>query len=960
MSYAPPAVRAVRLSAVFSSWAMLCALGAAPPPAYAAPAPAPASPASAAAAVGPAASGPAKQGPAAQGVPAAEVRLTAPDGSELIRWPSPRPPTWQRRPTVRPAAAAADGGTTTTFISTNVPPIGKDPLELAFTPNGAEVAIANLGSDNVTFFDVASGTVNRTVAVGQTPLSIAATPDGRYVLTADGVSNTVSAIDLATHTLAAKVPVSGRVPFSIQVTRDSRFAVVALANDSKTSAFSVIDLATLHEVASFPTPPQGAIGGFGTPSLGLGAYFFTRFRLTPDGTRIILPLYSGSTVLVLDRATGATLGTVPVVPGPWDVDVSPDGAFAIVGHEHPSGPSTITRIDLNTLQAQAFSFALDSFFQLNRITPDRRFAIVSGISQVLFVDLQTGAVTARLPSPQAHDIVFTADGRHAFVASGPALDVASQQAAFTRPGSGVIGGLWRASPSPVSSQVAALDSFVGESIYLYDLGGADLALRAAVPAGEPPEGHAPRAVAVAPDGSVALVANRITGNVAVIDLVAGTLRGLVPFSQTAGDVAITADGAWGIATDLVKAKVAVIDVAALSVASTLPMTAPERVLLAPGGRTAYVFEMLAADPNYIAVVALDGANSHVRGFVPTIARLQMEGYAPFDADSGVALSADGSVIAICGTGSGQLELIDTASQRDIARVKVGTFPVRVALSRNGRRAWVTDPVSNTVTAVKVTPNGAAVQAVVSVPQPFELYLDAAGAYLYVVSESFNQPAVYVLDARANTVVKVLSVPESPGYRLSASRLLPNLSQLAAAGVIGNPPAGALMRISAAGPDSRLMDTTPLSDLPFDLGASADGRTVVASQVAKDGVDDVRFAPAAPCAPGATELCLLGNRFQVTVEWQTAQGQSGAGQALPLTATTGLFWFFAPANLDLVVKVVDGCALNGRTWVFAGGLTDVQVVLQVLDTTTGTVRTYRNPLHTPYQPIQDTAAFASCP
>src|ERR1700687_3550567 len=110
MSYAPPAVRAVRLSAVFSSWAMLCALGAAPPPAYAAPAPAPASPASAAAAVGPAASGPAKQGPAAQGVPAAEVRLTAPDGSELIRWPSPRPPTWQRRPTVRPAAAAVDGG----------------------------------------------------------------------------------------------------------------------------------------------------------------------------------------------------------------------------------------------------------------------------------------------------------------------------------------------------------------------------------------------------------------------------------------------------------------------------------------------------------------------------------------------------------------------------------------------------------------------------------------------------------------------------------------------------------------------------------------------------------------------------------------------------------------------------------------------------------------------------------
>src|SRR5205807_4105842 len=46
-------------------------------------------------------------------------------------------------------------------------------------------------------------------------------------------------------------------------------------------------------------------------------------------------------------------------------------------------------------------------------------------------------------------------------------------------------------------------------------------------------------------------------------------------------------------------------------------------------------------------------------------------------------------------------------------------------------------------------------------------------------------------------------------------------------------------------------------------------------------------------------------------------------------------------------------------VFAGGLTDVNVVLTVRDTVTGTTRTYTNPSGTAFQPIQDTDAFTTC-
>ncbi|HZI67991.1 MAG TPA: hypothetical protein VFF17_15630, partial [Thermoanaerobaculia bacterium] len=114
-----------------------------------------------------------------------------------------------------------------------------------------------------------------------------------------------------------------------------------------------------------------------------------------------------------------------------------------------------------------------------------------------------------------------------------------------------------------------------------------------------------------------------------------------------------------------------------------------------------------------------------------------------------------------------------------------------------------------------------------------------------------------------------------------------------------------------------------------------------------------------CAADATTLCLNGGRFQVQARWSTSAGQTGAGQAVGLTGDTGYFWFFSSGNVEIVVKAVTGCAFNSRYWVFAGGLTDVQVDLTVTDTLTGAVRTYTNPQGTAFQPIQDTSAFL-CP
>jgi PKD repeat protein len=118
-------------------------------------------------------------------------------------------------------------------------------------------------------------------------------------------------------------------------------------------------------------------------------------------------------------------------------------------------------------------------------------------------------------------------------------------------------------------------------------------------------------------------------------------------------------------------------------------------------------------------------------------------------------------------------------------------------------------------------------------------------------------------------------------------------------------------------------------------------------------------PVGGCTQSSTRLCLDQNRFAVDVAWSTPQGTSGAGQAVQLTSDTGYFWFFDSANVEMVLKVLDACSSFNHFWVFAGGLTNVKVDITVTDTVAGTVKTYHNAQNTPFQPIQDTSAFATC-
>jgi len=118
-----------------------------------------------------------------------------------------------------------------------------------------------------------------------------------------------------------------------------------------------------------------------------------------------------------------------------------------------------------------------------------------------------------------------------------------------------------------------------------------------------------------------------------------------------------------------------------------------------------------------------------------------------------------------------------------------------------------------------------------------------------------------------------------------------------------------------------------------------------------------------CVDSSTAMCLNNNRFRVQAMFSTSQGQNGQAQTVKLTTDSGYLWFFSATNIEAIVKVLNACGTTfNRYWVFAGGLTNVRVLLTVTDTgvTPNVTRAYINPQGIAFQPIQDTGAFATCP
>lgn len=140
-----------------------------------------------------------------------------------------------------------------------------------------------------------------------------------------------------------------------------------------------------------------------------------------------------------------------------------------------------------------------------------------------------------------------------------------------------------------------------------------------------------------------------------------------------------------------------------------------------------------------------------------------------------------------------------------------------------------------------------------------------------------------------------------------------------------------------------------------LGGTDDTITIPAVSL---GAGDGRTVRGAAC--GDTTAYIQDGRFQVQMSYDDGDMLSGIANGVELTDDSAYFTFFNPTNPEVFIKVLDGCDFNGNFWVFAAGLTNLEVLISINDTLSGAFYVAGNPLGNPFPPIQDIEAFATCP
>lgn len=76
-----------------------------------------------------------------------------------------------------------------------------------------------------------------------------------------------------------------------------------------------------------------------------------------------------------------------------------------------------------------------------------------------------------------------------------------------------------------------------------------------------------------------------------------------------------------------------------------------------------------------------------------------------------------------------------------------------------------------------------------------------------------------------------------------------------------------------------------------------------------------------CSPSSTTACIRGGDFAVEVT---------NGRVAATAFESVAFYFFSSTNWEVLVKVLNGCAINGRYWVFAAGATGQSYSITVRD------------------------------
>ena len=113
-------------------------------------------------------------------------------------------------------------------------------------------------------------------------------------------------------------------------------------------------------------------------------------------------------------------------------------------------------------------------------------------------------------------------------------------------------------------------------------------------------------------------------------------------------------------------------------------------------------------------------------------------------------------------------------------------------------------------------------------------------------------------------------------------------------------------------------------------------------------------PSSICIDEQTQLCFHQDTFRVSTSYET-DAPASPTELGGVSDDSGLFTFFHHDNWEVLVKVLNGCAINDHWWVYSAAATDVGYQFTV-ETDDGFMKTYRSAGGSPSRAQADIGAF----
>ncbi|WP_165693793.1 Ig-like domain-containing protein, partial [Mycolicibacterium diernhoferi] len=336
------------------------------------------------------------------------------------------------------------------------------------------------------------------------------------------------------------------------------------------------------------------------------------------------------------------------------------------------------------------------------------------------IDIATGAVTGHLniTDPDGDALIFSVPATTNY---GGTVDVDAATGAFLY------------TPRAVQRITANADSTDTFVVTADDGHGGLISETITVPVASPesntvvatiPVGPYPTDAATSPDGSyVYVVGGTDSGTVSVIDTATQTVTASIPVDAGAAGIVIAPDGSRVYVMNTVQgaASVSVVDTATNAVIAVIPVTNgsasdwPTGLAISPDGSRIYV----TIDTGGFVGGKVSVINTATNKVIATI---QQTGHPEGNQPTGVAVSADGSLVYVTnannwGSTSGTVTVIDTATNSVSTTIPLGTYgPGALAVAPNGGSLYVVNESGGSVSVIDAATN--AVTATIPVAEGY--------------------------------------------------------------------------------------------------------------------------------------------------------------------------------------------------------------------------------------------------